>query len=933
MTSVLCKVIQNNGINPNNNLGEIKVQNTKGSIFTVFLSDMWKDALDYLWLDSTLLLHNYTKSEDNKSVSLDKKGFLVLEPDILVSPSHIRSAEKCIRSYYINRRLSSKPRSYPLLRGSLVNNAFDILIDDVEKTKTNSEIVEKVLNEKLIDISLCPDIPDSNSVRNEIGSHLKNLRVWKTHQKFAESQEISTESTFISRKYGLTGRTDILVDPGENSVTYELKSSKAPTGSSPWKGDIYQVASYQLMLESALDCKNSECYVIYSRGNGNDLLKKSNVDYTVRRDIVNLRNKIVSIDYSLKSETEMLNNRIPKAGMGNTPIKNLCDKCLHKNDCFSICKTLEEKSCSTCNVANICSAGREKLPKEDLDYYNKYFRFTELERNISKTNFARIFGDLEAIKSEGKIIQDLSFIALDNKSLYFKSDIVIESEIKAGDIVLLYSESINRNEVYKATINEINKFDVVLQIKKHVPERVFNTKKWNIYSDTIETSFDAMNGGMYSILSEKRKYLRDLIQGREKPKFGEYKELELSSSLNDKQKKAINKAVSAKDYFLIQGPPGTGKTHTLANLIIEIIKKGQKVLLSAFTHRAIDNVLLKLTEEGFHNFIRIGNHESVDKELHDYLVQEKIEEFNIDQANRVRNLIETMPLIACSSISSVSNAIINHLTFDVSVVDEAGQLTEPGTVAIISQSNKFILVGDHKQLPPVVQNDESKKSGLAKSLFERLIDMNLENRDDVLVTLEEQYRMNTNIMQYSSTNFYNFKLKAFEKIAHQKLDIVKDLSESKYNQILEPENNMIFVDFRGSCVFKVNYDQAKKTIDIIKEFIEFDIKPEKIGVITPFRAQVAEIKRNLFASDINDSSKITVDTVDRFQGSDRDIIIFSSVISNDKSLSDFFTDYRRINVSVTRAKKKFIMIGSKDLLSQSKLFYELIKLSKVIEIV
>ena len=933
MNSVLCTVLQNNGINPINNAGEIKVQNSKGTIFTVFLNDMWKDSINYIWLDAKLFLHGYTKDPVSKTVILDKKGFLVLEPDILISPSQIRSAEKCIRGYYINRRLSSKSRSYPLLKGSLVNNAFDVLIDDKEKKKSDREIVETVLNEKLIDLSLCPDIPDSNAVRNDLSNHLRNLKVWKTHQKFAESKDISTESAFISRKYGLTGRTDILVDPGENSVTYELKTSKAPNSSSPWSQDIYQVASYQLILESALDCKNSECYVIYSGANGNDLLKKSDVPYVVRRDIINLRNKIVSIDYSLKSETKELRKSIPLAGIGNTPYKNLCEKCLHKKNCFSICKTLEEKSCSSCNVANLCSVGREKVEPSDLEYYNKYFQFTELEREISRTNFARIFNDIEAIRTEGKIIQNLNFVGIDDKRIHFKSDALIESEIKPGDIVLLYSDSITRDEIYKSTVSQIDRHDVIVQIKKHVPEKIFNTKKWNIYTDTIETSFDAMNNGMYSILSENKKYLRDLIQGREKPKFNEFFELELSSSLNDQQKKAINKAVSAKDYFLIQGPPGTGKTHTLANLIIEMIKKGQKVLLSAFTHRAIDNVLLKLVEEGFHDFIRIGNHESVDKDLHEYLVQEKISAFDIDSTGKIRELIESMPLVACSSISSVSNAIIQHLTFDVSVVDEAGQLTEPGTVAIISQSNKFILVGDHKQLPPVIQNQAAKKSGLSKSLFERLIDMNLENRDDVLVTLEEQYRMNSNIMKYSSSNFYDFKLKAFEKIANQKLEFKQDISMSEYAEILNPDNNMVFVDFRGNCVFKVNYEQAYKTIEIIREFINFKIKPEKIGVITPFRAQVAEIKRNLFSSGIPDFHKVTVDTVDRFQGSDREIIIFSSVISKDESLSDFFTDYRRINVSVTRAKKKFIMIGSKDILYKSKLFYELIKLSTEVKII
>lgn len=921
MDSVYCKLVQNKGINKELNLGEILVKNNRDKIFTVFLDDMWKDALDYLWLESKFYLHGYIKNEENKALILNKKGFLVLEPDILVSPSEIRKAQKCIREYYIDKRLSNKPRSYALLRGSLVNNAFDIIIEDKEKKREDKEIVEKVLNEKLIDLSLCSDSPHPDDIRREISTHLRNLKLWKTHEKFAESKEVTTESTFVSRKYGISGRTDILVDPGENSVTYELKTSKGLYT----EKDIFQVASYQLILESALNCKNSDSYIIYSGANGNNLLKKSNVDYTVRRDVVNARNKIVAIDYYLRIDEK---DKIPLAGIGNNLYKNACEKCFSKNECFSICKNLNEKSCLSCNVSNICNVTSNIKEKSDIDYYHKHFRFTEMEREISRTNFARIFDNIDSIKTEGKIIENLEFMYSDEKEITFTSKNMIESEIKSGDIVLIYSESINRNEVFKGAITKIDRYELTVQIKKVMPDDTFKNKIWTIYPDIIETSYDAMNSGMYSLLSYKKERLRDLIQGRIKPSFKNIQELNLSDTLNEKQKSAIKKAISSNDYFLIQGPPGTGKTHTLSQLIIEMINQGKRVLLSAFTHRSIDNVLLKLVEEGFTNFIRIGSHEAVDQELHHYLVQEKISDFTIDDSLKIRQFIESIPLIACSSISAVNNPIINHLSFDISVVDEAGQLTEAGTVAIISNSDKFILVGDHKQLPPVIQNEEAKKSGLAKSLFERLIDINLENRDDVLVTLEEQYRMNTNIMQYSSKNFYNFKLKANENIANQKLTFKKDISNSKYFDILNPENNMVFVDFKGKCNFKVNFEQAKEIIEIISEFSKYGILGEKIGIIAPFRAQVAEIKRNIFALHSENLNKVTVDTVDRFQGSDRDIIIFSSVISDDKNLSDFFTDYRRINVSVTRAKKKFIMLGSKDILYKSKLFYELIKLSK-----
>ncbi len=941
--SILCKILENLGVEPVETdtgtefSGKLIIETNKNKKFTLVLKDLWAHAVDYTWVGAELLLHYVNIDKENNCLILDERSYLVLEPDILVSPSSIRLTDGCIRKYYVQKRLGISNKNYPMLRGTLVNNAFDLLIEN--KTLNRKEILEKVLKDSLIELSSLEEyqLPEPEKVKADLQQHLNALAVWKTHKKFFESEEKRTEPTFISRKYGLSGRLDLLVNPGKEAITYELKTGKAPE-STPWRNDISQVACYQLLLESAFGCSNPDSYLIYSQGKGNELLKQCSVDFRIRRKVINIRNQIVAIDHALLFDIHKFpeyQKLIPLTESG------ACEKCLVKNECFSICKNLNEKSCSTCGVANICSVKNNTAVKQELEYYEKYFRLIEFERFENRKNFSRIFSDLQPILDEGKAILNLSFVSKHEKIIEFTTSEVIESEIKPGDLVLLFNENITSGEVFKANVKYIDRFIVYLALKKDIKSETFENKVWNIYSDTMETTFDTMQGALYSFLNNnspqggapvsgygnKDSKQRDLILGRRKPKFEEIQDIKLNDSLNSKQQFAIKKALSAQDYFLIQGPPGTGKTHTLANLIIELVKKGNRVLLSAFTHRSIDNVLLKLIEEGFTNFMRIGSHEIVDSAICPFLIQERFKDFTFDDIKDLQKQLENFPVIACSSISSMSSSLIRRLNFDIAVVDEAGQLTEPGTLSIILQASKFILVGDHKQLPPVVQSNKSKSLGLDKSLFERLIDINRENVKDVLVTLEEQYRMNENIMNFPNQHFYNFALKAHEKIANQQLKPVEDIKNSVFYQAIVPENHLVFINLKSKSNLKSNIGEAELLVKLSEEFFKYGINPEKIGIITPFRAQVAEIKRAFFVLDNPTFASLTIDTVDRFQGSDRDVIIFSSVVSREEQINDFFTDFRRINVTITRAKKKFILVGNKDILTKSELFYKLLRSS------
>lgn len=889
--------------------------NHNGKKILINLKDIWSKALDYLWENAKIDLY-YIK-QDNNNFYLDIEGYLILEPNILISPTDIGNVDNCIRKHYLNRRIGKTSPNYEMLRGTLVNNAFDLLIEG--KIKDTNQIIDKVLEEKIIDIASLNEDQNKNflTLKNELLSNFNALKVWATHDKFKSAIEKNTEPSFISNKYGLSGRIDLLVDTGKDYVTYELKTTKAPDNY-PWQSHRQQVASYQLLLESALSCTNPDSYLIYSRGKANQLLKECNIDRNFRRNIINIRNQIISIDYALTKDykSDIYKRIIPKAGLA----KEDCKRCFKQKECFEIANLLHEEFES--GYSNIDD---NKLDTKTLEYYQKYFRMIELERLESRNFFSKIFNNKEELINSGKLIEDLNFISINEKELHLKSDDILESEIKTGDIVIIYSGDINKCEIIKAGVKNIDKYNIYLDLKKEYREIFFENKKWSVFIDFMETSYNVMNSALYKLITSSSK-IKDFILGNISPSFDKNNnEIELDNSLNDIQKNAIKKALSCNNYLLIQGPPGTGKTHTLSHLIQELIKKGERVLLSAFTHKSIDNVLLKLVEHGFTDFIRIGNHESVEKKIHPYLVQEKFNNKKYDDINEIKKEISNYPLVACTSISAISSSLINNINFSFAVVDEAGQLNEPSTIAIVLNADKFILVGDHMQLPPVIQSQEAKDNDFDKSLFERLVNLN-ENNSELLVTLEEQYRMNQNIVRFSNEHFYKNKLKTPEKIAYQKIDI-----HNADNIILEPDKNIVFININKTGRNKNNPYEAELISKLVELFSDKNIKHSKIGIISPFRSQVAEIKRKIISVfDYNILDELTIDTVDRFQGNDRDIIIFSSVISDMSHLTDFFEDERRLNVTITRAKKKFIMTGNYNVLSKSELFSKFLNYCEIV---
>lgn len=286
----------------------------------------------------------------------------------------------------------------------------------------------------------------------------------------------------------------------------------------------------------------------------------------------------------------------------------------------------------------------------------------------------------------------------------------------------------------------------------------------------------------------------------------------------------------------------------------------------------------------------------------------------------VESIIKEVDVV-CTTNSTAGSELLDKREFDVVVIDEATQSTEPSCLIPITHASKVIMAGDHKQLPPTIISQEAKE-GLEKTLFERMLDL---HGSDIKVMLEKQYRMNTDIMNFSSDEFYDGELQADESVADHKLEISGKPSK-KMKEALDPDNVVVFMDSHGKwpentrkgSSSKENKKEADLVKSIVEECIDLEVQPEYIGVISPYDDQVDLIKSRL------DIEGLEVKTVDGFQGRQKDVIVVSFVRSNEEGNIGFLEDLRRLNVSITRARKKLIMVGDSETLKQNETYSRLI---------
>jgi len=886
---------------------------------------------------------------------------VVLEPDYLVDVSSVAKAFECYAEsplVSLVKRLEPSEETGAILMGQMAGQLLDEELRD--EGKSYQESAKAFFQNNALGI-LTTELP--TSFHEEANAQRKNIHnaIYSQLPQMSSKynpREVVVEPSFVSEMLGLQGRMDFL--QLDMRVLIEQKSGKAdfvprdPTPDVPRQREEHYV---QMLLYMAIlrynyrqqyeaNQRQLHAFLLYSKyprplvglGFAPELLKRALV----------LRNRMVALDRSLARDgfgllatltPELLNEKGVKGRLWEQWVRPRLEQVLKP---FRDASTLER------------------------DYVLRMLRFVAAEHELSKlgnqtkenSGFACLWHDsLEEKLSAGNIYDRMTLLSplegdgrVERVRLRFASEMECDmSNFRTGDIVLLYPYAkgtvpdARKTMVFRGTISEIAPQELEIGLRNMQTDAyVFARDKdkfWAVEHDFMESSYSSLYRGLHAFLSAPQTR-RDLLMLRRTPRIdttlklkGDYAEFN-TLSLRVKQ---------ARDLFLIIGPPGTGKTSfgMMNTLLEELAEEGTSVLVTAYTNRAVDEICSKL--HGTIGFIRLGSKLSCLRDYQQHLFSEQAKECS--NVNELRSLIlRTRVFVGTTTALSASQALFGIKRFSLAIVDEASQILEPHLMALLSAVHhtesaidKFVLIGDHKQLPAVVQQlpSESKveeedlhRIGLLDcrlSLFERLL---RRYGDDprFCYMLTRQGRMHPDIAAFPNEAFYGGRLDVVP-LAHQTL----------------PSHScrLLFFDVpapSASTSDKVNQAEADVIAQQVKKVCsDYSYSPSDVGIIVPYRNQISTVRSTL--DKLGDASlrDIAIDTVERYQGSQRKVIIYGFTVQQYYQLR-FLTDStflengavidRKLNVAMTRAQERLILVGNASLLARNAVFSRLIDFVK-----
>ena len=484
-----------------------------------------------------------------------------------------------------------------------------------------------------------------------------------------------------------------------------------------------------------------------------------------------------------------------------------------------------------------------------------------------------------------------------------------------------------------------------------------------------ETSYKCMFDALDRVINAKGNrlaYLRDLFySGQQAQRFSF--ESQRFPWLNPTQERAVNEVLWAKDVAVVHGPPGTGKTTTLVEAINETLMKESQVLVCAQSNMALDWISEQLVDRGI-NVLRIGNPTRVNDKMLGFTYERRFESHpDYPQLWAIRKAIRELrshrkrgderfhqkfehlkarateleirinstlfdeARVVASTLVGSANRVLEGMKFGTLFIDEAAQALEAACWIPMRRVTRVVLAGDHCQLPPMVKSIAALKAGLGKSLMERIV----EHKPDVVTLLKIQYRMNEKIMKFSSDWFYHGEVESAPQTRNRGILDLDEPIEWRDSKVDDEEGDS-GESFVGESFGRINKAEAQLTLDTLEDYFKKIGKQRildehiDVGVISPYRAQVQYLRRLIRKRESFKPYRhsISVNTVDGFQGQERDIILISLVRSNDQGQIGFLNDLRRMNVAITRARMKLIILGDKATLCRHP-FYR--KLNEAIE--
>ena len=553
--------------------------------------------------------------------------------------------------------------------------------------------------------------------------------------------------------------------------------------------------------------------------------------------------------------------------------------------------------------------------------------------------------------------------------------------LNPGEVVSLSGFQTPLSECPAGTVYEKDRFHITVAFSGRIPGWVESEKSYQLSLTENRTTYQRMYEALQMVRTAEHNrvaVLRDISLGLKKPGLGDPVPAEMiqgfDPTLNDDQKRAVAMALEAEDVFLIHGPPGTGKTRVLTEIICQASKKGEAVLVSAPSNAACDHLVECLVKRKI-PVTRLGHPARITERIREHTLSYKLaahpyakmidaheaqleqfarqkerrqdrrvmswEERNEmrDEVHRLRDDIRDLKTQIFKQVWNATDVVVATHTvcgdplirakaFDWVILDEATQGIEPATWIPIRHGGKIVLAGDHCQLPPTVFRSRPGERGLGFTLFERLHEV-LGPKSKM--RLEWQYRMHEHIMDFSSRKFYDNALLADPSVVSHKL---KDLASVKAEGL--DEAPVIFLDTAGlgyeeeieeGTESRYNPQEARLVVNELKRLTDAGVPPEEIAIISPYSAQV-KLLTSMILGDKGDPGELAaleIDSVDAFQGREKEAVIVSLVRCNREGQLGFLTDTRRMNVAMTRAKRKLIMIGDSATLSNHAFFEDLLR--------
>lgn len=901
-------------------------------------------------------------------------NLIVIHPDYLID---ISSLAACFREYghhplnYFMNKIKPRANTAPILMGNLASQFLDDYINEQPQEPVSyPRTIKKFFAASALDFCTCPLPADFHA---QAQAQMMNIRsfvhdVLPHNIRNFNKKNTLLEASFICEKLGLQGRVDMMQK--DFQVLIEQKAGKRDEYHRRHKEDHFiQMMLYQgvLMYNFGQETANMQTFLLYSKYADGLLIE--HFAENLFRESIKLRNYIVHNEMQLGD------------GAIGEIVDSLSTDLLNELQIGGkLWNDYQEPQLQTAiNTLKRCT------PLERA-YFNRFFTFVSKEQILSKTGGSNdashgfagnwhipLHEKLEA----GNILTGLT-IQEKQSSGPGKGYDLIELHIPAqdedflpnfrtGDMVILYAykeePDMRKQILMKGNILELRPDRMTLVLRNGQQNKDIIGGKEEVFAvehDFSDTSANNGFRGLYAFLSAQADR-KELLLGVRPP--AQLEDVKLNGDYG-RFNELILKEKQAKDYFLLVGPPGTGKTSCALRFMVEeaLSEPDTSILLLSYTNRAVDEICAMLTDSGIADrtpFIRIGNELSCDKRFVPYLLK-----YSLDDCPKLTDIQQKMARtrIFVGTTTAINNRLnlftLKH--FQLAIIDEASQILEPDLIGILSarhqQHNaidKFVLVGDYKQLPAIAQQSAEEAAvtdlllrniGLEdcrNSLFERLYKS---SPDTCRSILHKQGRMHPAIAEFPNQTFYYREQLESVPLPHQ-------LEETPYEAGLTPqdtidqlllERRMVFIPAEApdhlTCSDKTNPNEARIVATLlghIYRLTESRFDPNRtIGVIVPYRNQIAMIRKEIARLQLPALQDISIDTVERYQGSQRDIIIYSFTIQNFSQLNfltantfqegNFLID-RKLNVALTRARKQLLLTGNPHILGANITFYKLME--------